>query len=325
MENKTPPFKIDIAGTFLVPAALREAREQFRNGQASSIMLRQIEDKEIKNLVERLKENGLRVVTDGRFRSENWPLDFICGLEGIHYRNDKCNSVELVGRLDVHGHPVFEHYLFLTGVTGGDVIAKQVIPAPSLLLAELMKEEHREEINKIYPEHDALLEDIVRVYQKLIMELYKSGCRYLQLDDSNRTVTDDAVRVNNRVMENLPPDLFIAFHSPTEMLFSLKGFHAFFLDYDSESCDKNRLLWFIREQQSAFGFVLSHYPVDEELEELNAKVEQIVQYIPLNRFSLCLPNAKIESLETYEMAEQKQWHTLKMMKFVSDELWPEEE
>ena len=126
-------------------------------------------------------------------------------------------------------------------------------------------------------------------------------------------------------MENLPPDLFIAFHSPTEMLFSLKGFHAFFLDYDSESCDKNRLLWFIREQQSAFGFVLSHYPVDEELEELNAKVEQIVQYIPLNRFSLCLPNAKIESLETYEMAEQKQWHTLKMMKFVSDELWPEEE
>lgn len=325
MENVVPPFKVDIAGTFIVPRALREAREQYRNGQISLVDLHDIEDSEIRNLVDRLKENGLKVVTDGGFRYENWPLDFMCGLDGIRFRNDKNNSIELVTRLDVHRHPVFDHFMYLTGVTGGDVIAKQVIPAPSLLLAELMKEENREAVNQIYPELEVLLVDIAVVYQRLILVLYKSGCRYLQLDDSSRGVTDNAVRVNNMVLENLPADLFIAFHSPTEMLFSLKGFHAFFLDYDSESCDKNRLLWFIRQQQSAFGFVLSHYPVDEEMEALNAKVEQIVEYIPLHRFSLCLPNARVEALETYEMAEEKQWHTLKMMEFVSGELWPDEE
>ena len=87
-------------------------------------------------------------------------------------------------------------------------------------------------------------------------------------------MTDNAIRVNNMALENLPADLFIAFHSPTEMLFSLQGIHAFFLDYDSECCGKNRLLWFIREKQSVFGFVLSHYPVEEELEELRAKIRE---------------------------------------------------
>ena len=35
MENVVPPFKVDVAGTFLLPAALREAREQYRNEQIS--------------------------------------------------------------------------------------------------------------------------------------------------------------------------------------------------------------------------------------------------------------------------------------------------
>lgn len=260
MENVVPPFKVDVAGTFLLPAALREAREQYRNEQISLLTLRAVEDAEIRNLVDRLKAEGLKVITDGRFRSDAWPLDFMCGLDGIRFRDDRKTSVELTGRIDVHHHPVLDDFVFLTGVTGGDVIAKQVLPAPSRLLAELMKDANRTELDSVYPDREILLVDLAQTYQKLIMELYRSGCRYLQLDDATRTVTDNAIRVNNMALENLPADLFIAFHSPTEMLFSLQGIHAFFLDYDSECCGKNRLLWFIREKQSVFGFVLSHYP-----------------------------------------------------------------
>ena len=75
MENVVPPFKVDVAGTFLLPAALREAREQYRNEQISLLTLRAVEDAEIRNLVDRLKAEGLKVVTDGRFRSDAWPLD----------------------------------------------------------------------------------------------------------------------------------------------------------------------------------------------------------------------------------------------------------
>lgn len=324
MENVVPPFKVDVAGTFLLPAALREAREQYRNEQISLLTLRAVEDAEIRNLVDRLKAEGLKVVTDGRFRSDAWPLDFMCGLDGIRFRDDRKTSVELTGRIDVHHHPVLDDFVFLTGVTGGDVIAKQVLPAPSRLLAELMKDANRTELDSVYPDREILLVDLAQTYQKLIMELYRSGCRYLQLDDATRTVTDNAIRVNNMALENLPADLFIAFHSPTEMLFSLQGIHAFFLDYDSECCGNNRLLWFIREKQSVFGFVLSHYPVEEELEELGAKIDQIIRYIPSHRFSLCIPNAEVLPSESYEAAEEKQWHTLKMAEMVAGELWPEE-
>lgn len=128
MEKVVPPFKVDVAGTFLLPPALREAREQYRNEQISLLTLRAVEDAEIRNLVDRLKAEGLKVVTDGRFRSDAWPLDFMCGLDGIRFRDDRKTSVELTGKIDVHRHPVLDDFVFLTGVTGGDVTAKQVLP-----------------------------------------------------------------------------------------------------------------------------------------------------------------------------------------------------
>lgn len=324
MGNVVPPFKVDIAGAFLVPKTLKEAREQVRNGQMNLVTLRSIEDTEIRSLVERLKAAGLQVVTDGRFRSDSWPLDFMCALEGVRLRPTKKTTLELIGRIDLHYHPVLDDFMFLTGVTGGDIIAKQVLPAPSLLLAELLKEENNEELERIYPDLEMLLEDIATTYHKLILELYESGCRYLQFDDTTHTVTDNAVRVNNMALVNHPNDLFIAFHAPTEMLFSVTGIDAFFLDYDSEHCGKRRLLWFIREKKATFGFVLSHYPVQEELDDLRAKIEEVTRYIPLQRFSLCVPNARIFTSETYEMALEKQTNTLRMAAVVAKELWPEE-
>lgn len=38
MEKVVPPFKVDVAGTFLLPPALREAREQYRNEQISCLL-----------------------------------------------------------------------------------------------------------------------------------------------------------------------------------------------------------------------------------------------------------------------------------------------
>lgn len=227
MENVVPPFKVDVAGTFLLPAALREAREQYRNEQISLLTLRAVEDAEIRNLVDRLKAEGLKVVTDGRFRSDAWPLDFMCGLDGIRFRDDRKTSVELTGRIDVHHHPVLDDFVFLTGVTGGDVIAKQVLPAPSRLLAELMKDANRTELDSVYPDREILLVDLAQTYQKLIMELYRSGCRYLQLDDATRTVTDNAIRVNNMALENLPADLFIAFIHLPRCFSRYRGFMLF--------------------------------------------------------------------------------------------------
>lgn len=321
MENAIPPFRIDIAGAFIVPQLLRDAREQYKNGQITWATLRAIEDVEIRNLVDQLKAANMEVVTDGRFRSDSWLFDFMCGLEGMRPRAIKKTSIELTGRIDFHHHPVIDNFVFLTGITGGDILAKQALLAPSRLLAEILKEEHRVQLEHIYPDRELLLDDIVTTYRKMITVLYTSGCRYLQFDDSLRVVTEEGIDVNNRVLEDWPADLYIAFHASADMLFAVKGINAFFLDYDSECCNKNRLIWFIRERKAAFGFVLSHYPEVEEVDELRGKIEEVTRYIPLSRFSLCLPEVKIAPLDSYEASMKKQWNTVRMAWEVAGELW----
>ena len=80
--------------------------------------------------------------------------------------------------------------------------------------------------------------------------------------------------------------MYVAFHAPTDMLVQLHGADAYFLNYDCGACDRNRLLWFIHEKEAVFGFVLSHYPQEDELDELQAKTESVLNYIPLKRFTL---------------------------------------
>ena len=64
MANVFPPFKIDIAGAFCVPRALKDAREQYQNGQVSRQALQAVEDASVRNLVERLEQGGMKVVSD---------------------------------------------------------------------------------------------------------------------------------------------------------------------------------------------------------------------------------------------------------------------
>ena len=68
MANVFPPFKIDIAGAFCVPRALKDVREQYQNGQVSRQILQAVEDAEVRSLVERLELGGMKVVSDGGFR-----------------------------------------------------------------------------------------------------------------------------------------------------------------------------------------------------------------------------------------------------------------
>ena len=68
-------LRYDIVGSFLRPAALKEARAQFAAGQIDQAALTQVEDEQIKQLVQKEAAAGLKVVTDGEFRRSYWHLD----------------------------------------------------------------------------------------------------------------------------------------------------------------------------------------------------------------------------------------------------------
>ena len=282
-----PPFKVDIAGALCVPFTLRDARNRYQHGQISLSALRAIENKEICKLMERLKLEGIEVVTDGGFRS----YDFLEGWEGIRCRNNADSSLE-----------------------------KQHIPSPGKMLMRILRETEAGCLKSVYPDLNILLDDLAVAYKKLLEGLYEAGCRYVQFEGVKSMLTDEAARLNNRVLRERPEGLFVAFHAATDMLIRLHGADAYFLNYDCGICDRSRLLWFVHEREAVFGFVLSYYPDEEELDELQAKMEEVLNYIPMKHLTLCLPDAD-NLLNPSEEDEVKQWKTVRLAKDMANRIF----
>ncbi|MFM1814695.1 MAG: hypothetical protein RLZ98_1390, partial [Pseudomonadota bacterium] len=68
MSRTKPPFRADHIGSLLRPAALKEAREKGARGEIDTVALKEIEDREIRRVVARQEETGLKAVTDGEYR-----------------------------------------------------------------------------------------------------------------------------------------------------------------------------------------------------------------------------------------------------------------
>src|SRR5205807_6637541 len=73
---RTPPFRADQVGSLLRPAHLIEARQKHRKKLIESTELRQIEDDAIRAVVALQEAVGLRSISDGEFRRQNYLVDF---------------------------------------------------------------------------------------------------------------------------------------------------------------------------------------------------------------------------------------------------------
>ena len=87
--SKQIPFRYDFVGSFLRPANLKAAREGVGNGKISADELKAVEDKEIERLINKQKELGYHVITDGEFRRATWHLDFMWGFDGVAHEKTK--------------------------------------------------------------------------------------------------------------------------------------------------------------------------------------------------------------------------------------------
>ncbi len=66
--------------------ARRRSRTRARKrdkGEITADQLKAIEDAEIKKIVAKQEECGLKLATDGEFRRSWWHFDFLCGLDGV--------------------------------------------------------------------------------------------------------------------------------------------------------------------------------------------------------------------------------------------------
>lgn len=235
------PYRYDVVGSLLRPAALKVARAQFTQGKLTAEQLQVVQYRETQRVVNEQVQIGLRDVTDGEFNRSWWHLDFLWGLTGVghydyqqsykfHGRQTRTDNADLVGKIACNpDHPFFKSFQYLQTLVPDDVLVKQTIPSPTMLF----RDNRSDNWPDFYPTWDAYLDDLAVAYHDTIQHFYDLGCRYLQLDDTtwaflisqlNATKDDvvahqkfvdlatDAVRVINQLLTGLPADLTVTTH-----------------------------------------------------------------------------------------------------------------
>ena len=190
MQRTKAPFRADHVGSFLRPAALKEARAKREQGAITAAELKAVEDREIEKIIKKQEEIGLKLATDGEFRRSWWHFDFLGMLDGVElYESDqgiqfrgvqtKAQSLRIVGKVGFSNHPMLEHFKFLKAHTSA--LPKMTIPAPPVLHFRLAKDGIKKDV---YPDLDGFFHDLGQAYKQAVKGFYDAGCRYLQFDDT---------------------------------------------------------------------------------------------------------------------------------------------
>ncbi|MFN8774951.1 MAG: 5-methyltetrahydropteroyltriglutamate--homocysteine S-methyltransferase, partial [bacterium] len=237
-----PPFRADQVGSLLRPAHLIEAREQRRKRLLSDDELRVIEDEAIREVVARQEAAGLRVVSDGEFRRQNYIVDFFrkaLGSGGLKaepgdfvHRNARGDTIP-VEKLVIHKPlrwtgPIFaEHLAFVRSIT--QCTPKMTVPSPIVLH---FMGGNDAILRDAYSSLDGFWADVIEVYRQEFAALHAAGCTYLQIDETTlvkfgdpeiravlerrgedwRTLVETYVEVINAVIATAPAGMTVGIH-----------------------------------------------------------------------------------------------------------------
>ncbi|MGZ3358806.1 MAG: 5-methyltetrahydropteroyltriglutamate--homocysteine S-methyltransferase, partial [Xanthobacteraceae bacterium] len=174
MQRTKPPFRADHVGSFLRPAALKEARAKREQGAITAAELKAVEDREIEKIIKKQEELGLKLATDGEFRRSWWHFDFLCGLDGVAMKQidhgiqfagvtTKAERPDVVGKVGFSNHPMLDHFKFLKANTR--VMPKMTVPSPTLMHFRF----GRASISKtLYPDLDGFFHDLGQAYKQAV-------------------------------------------------------------------------------------------------------------------------------------------------------------
>ena len=222
-QRTTPPFRADHVGSFLRPAYLLEARDQFFNQKSiTAEQLRLVEDRAITEIVKFQADVGLQSITDGEFRRTYFHIDFLEQLGGVKtdipvtiVRPDGSEElappvIRVIDKVRHAKNIQLADFQYLKAQVASlglpAVVPKVTIPSPTMLhfrggRAGISKE--------AYPELDpAFYDDVARAYGDELRSLAAAGCTYVQMDDTNLAyLCDEKMREAARLRGDDPNEL----------------------------------------------------------------------------------------------------------------------
>jgi 5-methyltetrahydropteroyltriglutamate--homocysteine methyltransferase len=334
-------YRADHVGSFLRPSAILRARETLDTPTPiAAADLRKLEDEHIASVVQNQIANGLQSVTDGEFRRAWFHIDFLQHLAGVE-RHGSLSSTNVtshgvtppklvvVGKL---GHPEaiqVEDYKFVEGVRAQEKVdvkttTKVCIPSPTMVHFRGGREAISTEA---YPTLDPFFEDLVKVYQAEIADLYAAGCRFVQLDDTNLAyLCDEGMRAEaakrhgedpqkltkqyaaliNAAVSQRPKDMVIGIHlcrgnyrsqffasggyePVAEVLFKELDVDVYFLEYDDARSGDFSPLRFLPENKIVVLGVMSSKKAElDDKEDIVRRLNEAAKFCPRGLDQLCL-------------------------------------
>lgn len=178
-------YRAEHVGSFLRPAELLEARA----AGADPERLREIENRHIRRVLDKQRELGYAVVTDGELRRRNFMSDFTDAVEGFDLGDAVARSWKGAGTApsSVTGI-VTEKLRPVRRLTGHELpflkqhtpaAIKMTLPSANQFPAIAFK---RGVTDRVYPTHSALLWAIVPIMKAEVAALLSEGVHYVQID-----------------------------------------------------------------------------------------------------------------------------------------------
>ncbi len=182
-------YRADQVGSLLRPPALLAARNQAARGTLSKEALREQEDAAILQALERQRQVGLEIVTDGEFRRGSWITDMADAVDGfvpqsriVEWRGPgggaEPSTSNVVGaRLRPRRRLTGDQTTYLRQHAPGPI--KMTLPAPSNFWVVGWKAGVS---NQAYASRSEMLRDVVRIVRNEIQALIADGVDYVQMD-----------------------------------------------------------------------------------------------------------------------------------------------
>jgi len=363
-----PPFRADHVGSLLRPQPLLDARRRHRDGEISGEELRAVEDTHIRDVVGRQEAVGLSSITDGEFRRTFFHIDFLEQLQGVTVtggietkfkgRQGEINfappSVSVTGKLRHVTDIQKRDFEFLKSVTRQT--PKVTIPSPTMVHFR----GGRQTIDiEAYPDMSEFFADLAQCYRDEVDSLYRAGCRYLQMDDTNLAyLCDPKLRAGardrghdpdqlprayaaliNSVIDGRPKDLTVAVHlcrgnfksawvaeggyePVADVLFNELNVDAYFLEYDDERAGDFRPLRFVPKGKTVvLGLVTTKAADLESRADLLRRVEEAARYMPIENMCLSPQCGFSSTVEGNQITERDQWAKLQLVVDTAGEIW----
>ncbi len=182
-------FRADHVGSLLRPPELLQARVAHAQGSLPVEQLRAAEDRAILQALEKQRQLGLDVVTDGELRRGSWLTDMADAVEGfvadrvpLEWKGpgggvegstalSAGSKLRKVRKMTGHEAPFLK--------SNANAPLKITLPAPS----NFMLLSYRRGItDKFYATHADLLGDLVAIVRDDVLWLISEGVRYIQFD-----------------------------------------------------------------------------------------------------------------------------------------------